>query len=101
MKKAFFVLALLSFLIPISSFLIPSPVRAAEDPSNINITKRRPDRSADYSPLPSPQEVSPKSAEVKQVETTSESALARLWGKIKSFFQSLFKQPEASSTTLN
>lgn len=73
-------------------------VVAAQDAPNTNVTKRRPDRGADYSPTPISSPTT-QPVEVKQVETTQPSFFARLWTSIKSFFINLFKQPEASSTT--
>ncbi len=97
MKKILFTLIFLSILIPLSSFLIPNSAHAQDEP-NANITKRRPDKAATYSPTPVATSAT-KPAEVKQVETGSQSFLAKLWDQIKSFFVNLFKQPEASTTS--
>ena len=72
----------------------------AQDAPNTNVTKRRPDRPATYSPTPVSSGIgSPSQPEVKQVQTSKSSFWSDLWARIKTFFAKLFKLPEASSTS--
>lgn len=67
----------------------------AQDAPNVNVTKRRPDLPANYSPSPITVEVdpsiNPNIPEVQQVENKSTSSFLDLWVKIRSFFTNLFK----------
>lgn len=73
-------------------------VTAAEDVPNVNVTKRRPDRTESNSPISSPTPAI-KSAEIKEIQTTNQSSFfARLWLSLKSFFADFFSTPTASTT---
>lgn len=86
-----------AFLIALSTFLLIShaSIILAQDAPNINVTKRRPDRPANYSPTPSaPVGVDyhpPVQPEVKQVQTTKQPFLLKFWLSIRNFFRNLFK----------
>lgn len=88
-KIIFFALLLLAFTIydPPSTI---SVAHAQDTPPNTNVTKRRPDRPANYSPTPVPSPTI-QPAEVKQVEAATPSFFVRLWNNLKFFFQNLFK----------
>jgi len=103
MKKILRLLVPILYTLYLILYTPITPAHAQDEP-NANITKRRPDRPPAYSPSPSPvgvdPRVDPKTAEVKQIETSDQSFIAKLWNQIKSFFVNLFKQPEASTTSV-
>jgi hypothetical protein len=87
MKKIILLFCLLSILYTAYSIL-PKTV-LAQDAPNTNVTKRRPDRPANYSPSPAAVGAGllpPVKPEVKQVETPTSSFFAKMWAWLKSFF---------------
>ena len=95
------VLSSIYLLSPSISPLSPGVSPAyAQDAPNTNVTKRRPDRPAGYSPVPtSSSSTEPSKPEVKQVQTSQSSFFADLWARIKAFFGRLIQQPQASTTS--
>lgn len=80
MKKILLVFSTLSVL----AFIFSVPIVRAVDDSNVNVTKRRPDRPSTFSPSPLAT-ITP--AEVKQVTPPKRSWLTELWAKIRAIFQ--------------
>lgn len=100
MKKSILLLFVLTLSLATCQFSVKSV--HAQDAPNANVTKRRPDHPANYSPSPSHVGVDPRVdsnvPDIQQVQISSPSFFVRLWLSLKSFFANFFSSPISTST---